>query len=451
MKTLNRREPVILLLGDLFFFVLSLWLALFVRAGFDAPSKALFFTHFKPFSLLFLVWIVVFYIAGLYEKHTVLLRSRLPIIIANTQFANAALAVIFFYIVPLFGITPKTILFIYLVLSFVFISLWRMYGYFLVGQKKPEKAIIIGSGAEMRELYEEVNHNPLFGLEFVTSVDLDRADEAGFWDEIVSRIYAENVSIVAIDLMHARVEPVLPHLYNLIFSRVTFVDMHKIYEDVFKRVPLSLVRYNWFLENISVRTTGAYDALKRLMDIVLAGIGGLASLVFYPFVILAIKLDDGGPIFISQARVGRHNKIVKIHKFRTMSGNDSGYYEGGATQLAVTRAGAFLRNSRIDELPQLWNVLRGDISLIGPRPELPALVSLYEKEIPYYKVRHILKPGLSGWAQIYQENHPHHGEAVLETKEKLSYDLYYIKNHSFLLDVKIVLRTIRTVFSRAGR
>ena len=111
---------------------------------------------------------------------------------------------------------------------------------------------------------------------------------------------------------------------------------------------------------------------------------------------------------------------------------------GGGIEAAprITRVGAFLRNTRLDELPQLWNVLRGDISLVGPRPETPALVKLYEKEIPYYSIRSLIKPGLSGWAQIYHQEHPHHGVAVSETKVKLSYDLYYIKNRSFCLILK---------------
>jgi lipopolysaccharide/colanic/teichoic acid biosynthesis glycosyltransferase len=116
----------------------------------------------------------------------------------------------------------------------------------------------------------------------------------------------------------------------------------------------------------------------------------------------------------------------------------------------VTKVGNFLRKTRIDELPQLWNVLLGDISLIGPRPELPTGVAIYDKEIPYYNIRHLIKPGLSGWAQTHQENHPHHGPEVSLTKEKLTYDIYYIKNRSFWLDVKIALKTIKSLLSRSG-
>ncbi len=450
MNPLKRKEPLVLLLGDVFFLMTSLWLALFLRT-LTLPSRELFLTHLSPFGFLFIIWIAVFYIAGLYEKRTLILRSALPGVIFNTQAVNSIIGVLFFYFIPYFGITPKTVLFIYLIVSFVLMILWRVYGYFYIYTGDKENALIIGSGQEMKELVEEVNTNPFYNLKFISSIDLGKmSEDSGFLDEIVSRIYSDNVSLIAIDLSHKEVEPVLPHLYNLIFSKINFIDMHKIYEDVFDRVPLSLLKYNWFLENISTSPRVTYDALKRIMDIIVAFILGILSLFLYPFVFLAIKLDDRGSIFSFQKRVGQNNKIVNIIKFRTMTvANDEGKWDKPGSN-KVTRIGKFLRETRIDELPQLWNVLRGDVSLIGPRPEFPEPVREYTKEISYYNVRHIIKPGLSSWAQIYGE-HPHHGTDVSKTKNKLSYDLYYIKNRSLLLDLKILLRTIRTLLSRAGR
>ncbi|MBX4206303.1 sugar transferase [Candidatus Parcubacteria bacterium] len=450
MSLNKRKEGLVLLLGDIAFLAVSLWLSLLIRYA-TPPSRELFLTHLLPFSLLFVAWVAVFYIAGLYDKHTTILQSRLPGILAASQLVNAAVAVVFFYFVPLFGITPKTILFIYLVVSSALVLFWRMYGYFALGRKVPENAILIGSGDEMKELMAEVNGNPIYNLSFVSSVDLSRADEEGFWREVVSRAYSEGVSVIVIDLAHDSVEPVLPHLYNLIFSGITFIDLHKIYEDIFDRVPLSLLRYNWFLENVSGKPRTAYDALKRLMDVLASFALFALSLVAYPFVWIAIKLDDGGPLFISQERVGENNKVVKILKFRSMSHDDKGEYGTDTRPNKITKVGAFLRKSRLDELPQLVNVLKGDLSLIGPRPELPALVKRYTEEIPYYNVRHLIKPGLSGWAQIYHDAHPHHEVATEETKEKLSYDLYYIKNRGLLLDLKIALRTVKTLLSIAGR
>lgn len=448
MKILDRKEPILLFLGDLLIFIFALWLSLSIRnLGF--PSLNEFYNHLTPFSFIFLTWLFSFFVAGLYEKHTVMLKSKLPSVILNTQIFNSIMAALFFYLIPYFGIAPKTILFIYLFVSFILILLWRIYGESLFGFKEREKAILIGSGEEMHDLKNEVNNNSRYSLEFVSSIDLDKIDSLDFQSEILDRIYSEGISIIVIDLLDKKVEPILPHLYNLIFSKIKFLDMHKIYEDIFDRVPLSLLKYKWFLENISFAPKIGYDAFKRGMDVALSFLLGIVSLAFYPFVILFIKLDDGGPIFISQERVGQNNKIIKILKFRSMNVNDDGITEKEKGQ-KITRVGRFLRKTRIDELPQLWSIFKGDMSLIGPRPEMPSLVKLYEKEINYYNIRHLIKPGLSGWAQLYHRTPPKFDAGSKETKMKLSYDLYYIKNHSFLLDLKIALKTLKALLSRSG-
>ena len=150
-----------------------------------------------------------------------------------------------------------------------------------------------------------------------------------------------------------------------------------------------------------------------------------------------------------QERVGLGGRPISITKFRSMSGDDSGY-EVLASQHKVTRVGSVLRRVRLDELPQLWNVLKGDLSFVGPRPELPALVAAYRQMIPHYNLRHLVKPGLSGWAQIRHENHGHHGIQIEPTRDKLAYDLYYIKERSLWLDFYIALLTIKTVIIKKG-
>ncbi len=445
----NRFERWLLLVGDVFSLFSALWLMLFLRYG-ELPSSQVFLAHLSPFSILFFVWLLVFFISGLYEKHTVILKSRLPMLLFNALVINAVIAIAFFYFVPYFKIAPKTNLFIYLVLSFVLVLSWRIYGFPLLGgTRRKQNALLIGSGAEMRELRDEVNNNSRYSVRFVSSVDLGVVDKLDFQEDVLKVIYENDVQIVAIDLRNEKVEPILPHLYNLIYSKIRFIDMYKIYEDIFDRVPLSLLQYNWFLENISLTQKFTFDFIKRTFDVIFSSILGVLSLLVYPFVWIAVRFDDGGDAFIVQERVGRNNRPIHIRKFRTMANDDKGEYANG-NQNNVTRVGALLRKTRMDELPQLWSVLRGDLSLIGPRPELPSLARQYEKEIPYYNVRHLIKPGLSGWAQVYHDRHPHHGVAVNETREKLSYDLYYIKNRSFLTDTKIALHTIRELVSRSG-
>ncbi len=447
MSIYNKTEGAILFFGDILFFAAALWLSLAVRY-FEIPSKEVFFTHLAPFSVLFAAWAGSFFIAGLYGKHTLLFKSRLPTLILHTQIINSVLAVLFFYLLPYFDIAPKTILFLYLVFSFALVLLWRTRMAAAFGFRKKQKAILIGEGSEMRELYAEVNHNPRYGLLFVSSIDLDKIDGMDFEEDFLRTVYQDEVSSVVVDIKNKKIEPFLPRLYNLIFQKVHFIDMHNVYEDIFDRVPLSILRYSWFLENISARSHLVYDIMKRAMDIVAAVLCGAVSLAVYPFIFLAIKFDDGGAVFTLQKRVGRGGRIIRLYKFRTMERNDEGKWDADVKN-KVTRVGEFLRKSRLDELPQLWNVLLGDISLIGPRPEFPDPVAQYQKEIPYYNIRHLIKPGLSGWAQIYGE-HTHHGVGVTETKNKLSYDLYYIKNRSLLLDIKIALLTIRTLLLRSG-
>lgn len=446
--SLNRLEALSLFVGDIAIFYISLWLTLFLRHG-HAPNGSEWNVYLTPFTILFVVWLLVFFVAGLYEKHTSILQKRLPGIILNAQIANSLLGILFFYFIPYFGIAPKTILFIYLIISFGLILVWRRLGFRFFVSRGQQPAVLIGSGSEMTELAHEVNSNSRYGLSFVSTIDLDDVDGLDFQHEVIERVYAEGITTIVIDTKNDKVTPILPKLYHLIFSGVRFIDMHKVYEDIFDRVPLSLVQYGWFLENISVTRKFAYEFLKRVMDIVIALPLFLVSLILFPFVAIAIWIQDRGDVFIVQERIGRNNKLIRIYKIRTMTGSDVGDAVL-KSELTVTKLGSFLRKSRIDELPQLWNVLRGDLSLIGPRPELPAMVKHYEDEVPFYNVRHLITPGLSGWAQIYHQNHPHHGVNVEETKVKLSYDLYYITNRSFFLDLKIALKTMKTLILRVG-
>jgi exopolysaccharide biosynthesis polyprenyl glycosylphosphotransferase len=449
MNIVNRRESWFLFVGDLAVFTFSLWLSLSLRY-FDQPTVEVFLYHLTPFSILFAIWVLVFFIAGLYDKQTNLFRNRLPSRLLNSQILNSLLAVTFFYFIPYFGITPKTILFVYLAVSLGLIFLWRLYGQGTLTVGPREKALVVGRGEELQALVQEVNSNSRYDFEFISVVDLNHAEQTDVADVMLDRIKAENISIVVIDLQNSGLEKNLSHFYNLLFSQTRFIDFGRLYEEIFDRAPISLLNYSWFLENISSVSSFAYDILKRVADIFFSLFLGLISLLLYPFVILAIKLEDSGPIFIVQERVGQNNKLIKIVKFRSMSFNDNEDVRISSKN-KITRVGSFLRRARLDEIPQLWNVLRGDLSLIGPRPELPNLVSVYEKEIPYYNARHLIKPGLSGWAQIYHEAHPHQGSNIVETKNKLSYDLFYIKNRSIILDIQVGLKTIKTLMSRVGR
>lgn len=445
MKRLPSVQILAIFIGDVALLYFSLWVTLVLRY-LELPSLALILAHTLPFSYLFVVWVLVFYIASLYEPHTVVFKSKIPAMILNVQAINSIIAVLFFYLIPSFGITPKTTLFLYLLVSFLFIAAWRIIGVQFLGLRKKENALIIGGGDETRKLHAVVNANPLYPMYFVSILDLDVADPAGIEHHIATVLREKEATLVVIDMKNEKVLPVLPKLYELIFSHVRFVEQYRIYEDIFDRIPLSLVGHEWFLENVSSRAHFGHDLWKRSMDIVLSLVLLVPALALYPFVAFAVWCEDHGPLFYTPMRIGRGNRPFRIYKFRTMSVMDEGKQLGANTN-KITRVGRYLRASRIDELPQLWNVFSGDLSLIGPRPEFPGLVEVYSKQIPYYNMRHLIKPGLSGWAQVHHEKPP---QTVGETKEKLAYDLYYLKNRSLALDIKIALKTIKTLLSRTG-
>ena len=440
MTLYGKKEPIILLLGDIFVFLTSLWLMLLVRY-FEIPGADTWYNHFVPFSLLFIVWILVFIIAGLYRKHTVIFKRRLPGVILRAQTTNIVLAAAFFFLIPYFEIAPKTNLLIYLIISFPIIVFWRLVIFPKIDSRRKRAALIIGSGSEIRELAEEINNNSRYDLFFEESINLDQTSPDVIVEETERAIEKNNISVIAIDATDERVVPVLPVLYSLIFLGIEIVDISRIYEDIFERVPLSFVKQNWLLDNVNLSTKLIYDISKRIFDIIASLAIAFPTLLLLPFVALAVYFDDKGPLFYFQERIGKNGRTIRLAKFRSMTTNGSE---------EITRVGNFLRKTRIDELPQILSVFLGDLSLIGPRPEKPDFTALYERRIPYYNVRHLIKPGLSGWAQIHQDNPPKYGVQYDETAMKLSYDLYYVKHRSALLDLQIALRTVKTLLSRSG-
>jgi exopolysaccharide biosynthesis polyprenyl glycosylphosphotransferase len=233
---------------------------------------------------------------------------------------------------------------------------------------------------------------------------------------------------------------------------VEVTRMPILYEEMARRVPVHHLESDWIIRSFvdEVRVSGFYELAKRLLDIAGGLVGILVLLIFLPFVSLAILVDSGRPIFYSQTRLGRSAARFTIYKFRTMKQNAE---QDGEARLAekndprVTRVGDFLRKSRLDELPQFWNVLRGEMSLVGPRAERPELIAEFQKQVPFYRARLLVKPGLTGWAQI---NYGYYA-SVTEMSVKLEYDLYYIKHRTLAMDFQIILRTIGTVLRRTGR
>ncbi|MDR1776573.1 MAG: sugar transferase [Desulfovibrio sp.] len=228
------------------------------------------------------------------------------------------------------------------------------------------------------------------------------------------------------------------------------VDIRTFYEHVVQRLPLSQINDEWLLqtEGFSLNTRGSLRRLKRALDVMIS----LALLVpAAPVMLLTaiiVRLESPGPIIYRQDRVGLHEKEFTVYKFRSMRADaeKNGAVWAGANDSRVTRFGRFIRKVRIDELPQIWNILKGDMSFIGPRPERMAFVQGLRQSIPYYSLRHTVKPGLTGWAQVCYP----YGASEEDARRKLEYDLYYIKNMSILLDVHIIFKTIGVVLFPKG-
>lgn len=451
------RELLLLIIGDVACFVISLYLTLLVRYV-AIPSGELLEAHLPPFLMLAGLWLFIFYIAGLYDKHTVFLKGVLFSRILNTQVVNTLIAALLFLIIP-FGIAPKTNLVIYLIVSIILITFWRLKLYNYLSPKNTHKAILIADGDEAVELVDEVNNNARYNYSFVRMIDNKTASSTpDFEKKLLALIEQENISIIVANPKGEYIERVMPTLFELAFLKFefTFLDFYKVYEDTFDRVPLSCLHYNWFIQHVSQTKSLVYDTAKRGLDI----FGSLLLLCFLtvtlPFIALAMRLEGKGPLFITQDRIGRFNQKVLVYKLRTMTSNDKGsstwLQEDAQKENVVTRVGAILRKTSIDEMPQLWNILKGEMSLIGPRNDIEGLGQRLEREIPYYTIRNFVKPGVTGWAQTHQQYMGNNisPQSLEESKVRLAYDLYYVKNRSFLLDVEIALRTIKTLLSRFG-
>jgi lipopolysaccharide/colanic/teichoic acid biosynthesis glycosyltransferase len=451
------RELLVLISGDIAVFMVSLWLTLLVRY-FSFPSWELVGTHLGPFALLSSLWLLVFYMAGLYDKHTVFLKSLLFSRILNTQVVNVLVAALIFLVVP-FAIAPKTNLVIYLFISIALITWWRMVLFNKVSPRTQHKAILIADGPEAIELVDEINHNDRYNYSFVRIIDEQTAKSTpAFEQKLLHLIEREGISIVVANPNGAHIESILPKIFDLSFItfKLTFLDFYKVYEDTFDKVPLSALRYEWFITHVSQSKSLVYDVCKRSIDVVGSLLLGSAFLLVLPFIYIAMRIEGEGPVFIRQERIGRLNKPVNVYKLRTMTENRSvsatWTKEDAVDGVHVTKVGEFMRKLSVDEVPQVWTIFKGEMSLIGPRNDIKGLGERLASEIPYYNVRNFVKPGVTGWAQTHQQYMGDNisPQSLEETKERLSYDLYYVKNRSLMLDVAVALRTLKTVLSRFG-
>jgi exopolysaccharide biosynthesis polyprenyl glycosylphosphotransferase len=422
----------ILLLGDVVLLPLALLITLVIRFwGVSDPS--IFLAHALPFSFLYLIWLIIFYVSDLYDLSLPPTSVKYVSRFVATLFAWFLIGAIYFYLIPFDSLSPKTILLIHIVVFGALAFIWRFWFFTKLSSVIPWRIGLLGEEEHMDRLKRSVESHKHLGYKCIT-LSAQPVDLAAL-------VRHHRLHVVILCAPRARDQAMIQQLYQSLGTGVTLVDLPQAYELFVKRIPLSTIDQRWFLENAQQSELVTYKWLKRAFDIVVALTILILTLPLWLLIAALIKLTDGGTVFYSQERVGKNCKPFHILKFRSMRADA----EAGGAQWAakkdsrVTRIGEVLRKSHLDELPQMLNVLKGDISLVGPRPERPEFVHMLENEIPHYHIRHFFQPGFTGWAQINFR----YARSVMDSREKFEYDLYYIKNRSLILDMLILLKTAR--------
>lgn len=467
MKNLNLAKKIILLAGDMFVLYFSLYLTLLIRYW-QIPNPAIWQGHIGPFSITFVFWIIIFYIAGLYNLHLAVNNAKFFKLTFRSMIISGLLSLAFFYLTPQITIAPKRNLLIYIFIFMILFYLWRRIYNGLLKSYLPKNTIaIIGLNDLAKELIIELQKKPHLGYSVAFIVN-DKNEIAGEQNAIAEESRIKNfynipvfkstadlkrlISEKGIDTVvlasgHNQSNALRAALFNCLPLKINYINLPNFYESITGKIPIELIDKMWFLENLSEGNKLWFDFFKRLYDILLAIFILLITIIFWPIIALLIKLESKGNIFFKQTRAGAHGKNFKILKFRTMTMDGNNFSPTEKDDKRVTRFGAFMRKTRIDEIPQIINILKGDMSFVGPRPERPELIENLEKLIPFYHERMLVKPGVTGSDQVSGE---YHSPSYEDSLKKLQYDLFYIKNRSIYLDLSIVLKTIATILSRKG-
>ena len=451
ITTSERRS--ILLVGDLIVSAASLAIALYFWAMKDQWMDFTwqFLKERPPDWYYFMPFIWILLMIELYDVRRASRKSDTIKGIAVTAAISTAIYLLVFFVsepksLPRRGVAG------FIVAASVLTLLWRLfYIRIFTAPVFLRRVLIIGAGRAGTTLAEMIQEMKPLPFKIIGFVDDDPKKKnkkiaglpvLGDSLQLLELIKREQVS----DLIFSISGDMKSVLYSAIVAAeeqgIEVTTMPVMYEELFGRVPIALLADDWVLRSFVDRAhaSGSYELLKRLFDILGSIIGLMILIPLAPIISLAIVIEDGFPIIFRQIRVGKNGKLFKLLKFRSMYRDAE---EDGVARFAVenderaTRVGHFLRKSHLDELPQFINVIRGEISLVGPRAERPSIIEKFEKEVPFYRARLFVKPGATGWAQI---NYQYASNAE-ETTVKLEHDLYYIMHRSFFLDIMVLIRT----------
>lgn len=422
-------KQIALFFGDIAMLYAALIITLAIRYGLSfntATAEA----HLRPFTTLFFLWIFVFYANGMYEMRRLKNGAVFVKRLGGAIGASAMLSLLFFYVMTDYGIAPKTTLLVFIGVVFACLYAWRSAYNALMGIRVPGiEVAMLRETPTTRELKRAIEENPQLGYRI--SKNLDDAD------------------LVVVPPL--REERAASKLYRYAVRGTDITDTVAMYEIVFGKLPVADLEEGWFLKSLARRRT-MYDFIRTQLEMLSALFLLIVLSPIMLAIFLIIKLTSPGPAIFKQARIGALGTPFTLYKFRSMIANAPDGSAEGATG-AVWKAendprftvfGRFIEHTHLDELPQLVNILKDEVSFVGPRPERPSFVAELAERIPYYELRHLVKPGIAGWAQLQYR----YGASVEDAMEKLQYDLYYLKHRSFLMDISIIAKTAKLFFMK---
>ena len=459
MQRLSVRS-LTLIVFETILIVVAVAIAGYVRLGEFAWILALQEHGLLKTALIAVVAQTCLYYADLYDFRLLADRQEMFIrIIQALASASFILAALYFWFPDL--IIGRGVFLVASGLVIAFVIGWRLAFEWLSGRVGPrERLLIIGTGNAALTLARELFERRFeIGVDIVGFVDPDPARVGepminpgiiGTLEDIPSIVRARGVDRVVVSLTDARGKLPMEKLLEMKLDGVTFDHLASVYEDYTGKIAVENLRPSWLIFSAGFRKSRILATGKRLLDLIASALGLLIALPIMAAIAVVVRWTSSGPVFYHQRRVGLHGHIFTVHKFRSMrqdaEASTGPVWASKNGDPRVTMVGHLLRRSRLDELPQLWNILKGDMSLVGPRPERPEFVSELTKTIPFYGQRHVVRPGLTGWAQVRYT----YGASEEDALQKLQYDLFYIKHMSLPLDLFIIFSTIKTVVLRKG-
>ncbi len=403
-------------------------------------------------ALITLLTLFLSYYFDLYEPRILTARLQIYFRILLVLGLDCFIVSAFLTFDPEVAIGPFVYALGFALLAPAFLLLRRAYEW--VGGHKffRERVYVLGAGEYARSIVEAIRAHPDIGMEVVfwEDIQLEAAQRKQVWISVLDRLSKAQPPIhrIIVAMEVQRGELPVQELLLLRFQGIQVEEDGTLRERIYGKIQLDGLRPSSFLYSEGFRIRASQQFTRQMVSLMVAAVGLLLFLPFFPFVALAVRLSSKGPLFFRQPRVGMGGRVFDVVKFRTMytDAESDGAQWATKDDPRVTRVGMFLRKTRIDEIPQLWNVLRGDMGLVGPRPERPEFVAWLTQELPFYYMRTLIRPGLTGWAQVRFG----YGATLAETKEKLEYDLYYIKHMTLGLDLLIMFETIKTILRRRG-